>query len=72
MTTEATPQTEQPQQISISIQDLNALANILQVASKRGAFDAKELSVVGGVYDRLADFLSKANPAPETTEAPKE
>lgn len=69
--TDATEQ-QTPEAPQISIQDLNTLANILQIVSKRGAFDAKELTVVGGVYDRLADFLAKINPAPAETEEPKE
>lgn len=49
-------QTENPQ--AITIQDLNLLANIVDLASKRGAFQAAELSQIGAVYDKLNAFLS--------------
>lgn len=48
------PATEAPQ---LSIADLQALMNIIDVASSRGAFRANELSNVGGIADKLTKFL---------------
>jgi hypothetical protein len=54
--TAAAPQTEAtaPQ---LSIADLQALLNVIDVASSRGAFRANELTNVGGVADKLTKFL---------------
>ena len=41
----------------MSIADLQALMNIIDVASSRGAFRANELSNVGGIADKLTKFL---------------
>lgn len=49
-------QIESPQ--AITIQDLNLLASIVDLASKRGAFQGSELSQVGAVYDKLSAFLN--------------
>tara|TARA_R110000823_G_scaffold310460_1_gene435385 strand:+ start:484 stop:720 length:237 start_codon:yes stop_codon:yes gene_type:complete len=43
--------------ISISIQDLALVVNIIDVASKRGAFEGKDLSAVGQVRDNIHAFL---------------
>ena len=43
---------------SISLNDLQLLANIVDLASGRGAFRGAELSQVGAVFDRLNNFLS--------------
>lgn len=41
----------------ITISDLDALRNIVDLASSRGAFKGSELSQVGLVYDKLTKFL---------------
>ena len=41
----------------ITITDLDALKNIIDLASSRGAFRGAELSQVGTVYDKLTQFL---------------
>ena len=41
----------------ITIADLDALKNIIDLASSRGAFRGAELSQVGTVYDKLTQFL---------------
>jgi ATP phosphoribosyltransferase len=46
---------EVPPQLSIA--DLQALLNIIDAASSRGAFRANELSNVGRVVDKLTKFL---------------
>ena len=39
-------------------EDLVTLKNIIDVASKRGAFRASEMTAIGKVYDKL-DFATK-------------
>ena len=41
----------------ITIADLNLLKDIVDLASTRGAFRAAEMKEIGGVYDRLTNFL---------------
>ena len=56
----ATPQaqtTEAPVAPQLSISDLQALLNVIDVASSRGAFRANELTNVGSVADKLTKFL---------------
>lgn len=43
---------------SISLTDLQLLLNIVDLASKRGAFQGNELSQVGAIFDKLNSFLS--------------
>ena len=42
---------------SLSVNDLNALKSIIDVASQRGAFKPSEMVVVGQTYNKLAAFL---------------
>lgn len=61
----------QQQTTSLSLGDLIELKTIVEVASGRGAFQAKELSTVGRIYDKLSAFLAEATPPapPEGTES---
>ena len=42
---------------SLTMADLQSLSQIVDVASRRGAFQGAELSSVGAVYDKLSAFL---------------
>jgi len=58
----------------LSVQDLQGLKTIIDVASSRGAFKPNEMMSVGQVYGKLEAFLSavsqqQAKQAPTTTEA---
>lgn len=44
--------------VELTLNDLNAIKNVLEVATQRGAFKAHELTAVGQVYDKLATFLA--------------
>jgi hypothetical protein len=55
VTTPPVAPTEPPQ---ISIPDLQLLARVVDLASRRGAFQANELSQVGDVYNKLSSFLT--------------
>ena len=44
--------------VQLTIADLQLLARIVDLASRRGAFQAGELSQVGDSYNKLNGFLS--------------
>jgi len=44
---------------SISLQDLQVLANVVDLATQRGAFRGNELTQVGAVFDKLSGFLQQ-------------
>ena len=63
------------QRPELSITDLQNLRAIVDVAVRRGTFNASEISSVGAVFDRVNGFLNAVAPpaadAPtETTQAP--
>jgi len=43
---------------SISLQDLQVILQIVDLASSRGAFRGPELTQVGAIFDKLNSFLS--------------
>ena len=51
---------EEAPQATLSLNDLGVLANIINLATTRGAFKANELSSVGAAYDKLNFFLTAA------------
>lgn len=51
----ATPEATQPQ---LTINDLQSLSKIVDLATRRGAFVAAELTQVGEAYDKLSAFLT--------------
>jgi len=51
-----------PAQPELSINDLQNLRAIVDTASRRGAFQAQEMTAVGAVYDRLSNFLNAVAP----------
>ena len=55
------PQTQEQQAQSgpdLTVQDLNALKQIIDVASQRGAFKPNEMVAVGQTYQKLEEFLA--------------
>ena len=55
---------------AFNLGDLAAVKQIIEVSSRRGAFNAAELSAVGGTYDRLMAFLQyHVPPADESAQA---
>jgi hypothetical protein len=63
-TTEAVGGAQEAQQPELTIQDLNNLRAIIDVASQRGAFKAAEMQAVGSAFNKLNDFLNAVSPAP--------
>ena len=60
-TVEATETTEaattESQAPDLTVQDLQALKSIIDVASQRGAFKPNEMMTVGQTYNKLEAFL---------------
>jgi hypothetical protein len=56
---QAAPEAETPtgQNTELTINDLNAMKVIIDIASSRGAFKPNEMSVVGQTYTKLTAFL---------------
>ena len=54
-TEETTPQEEG---IELTVNDLSALKQIIDVASSRGAFKPNEMTVIGNTYTKLESFLT--------------
>ena len=68
---QATPEATADQANELTINDLQAMKVIIDIASSRGAFKPNEMVAVGQTYTKLTGFLDavaaqqKANPAPE-------
>jgi hypothetical protein len=61
-----TPAQPQPE---LSVNDLLQVRAVVELAVRRGSFQANELSTVGAIYDRLNTFLNAvAPPAPKAEE----
>jgi len=55
--TETTAPQEQGQSTDLTVQDLQAVKAIIDVASERGAFKPNEMMTVGQVYAKIEGFL---------------
>jgi len=53
---QATPEAQAPA-AELNIADLNAMKQIIDIASARGAFKPNEMIVVGQTYSKLTTFL---------------
>lgn len=71
MTEETQEQAQQPQPAApeLTIVDLQNIKAVLDVAARRGAFQAGEMEAVGNTYNKLARFLEAVAPAKEETPA---
>ena len=58
--TEAT--TEAPEEVQLGLADIAAAVQIIDITTKRGAFEGSELESVGGVRNRLAAFIDSHGP----------
>lgn len=57
--------------VQLTIADLQLLARIVDLASRRGAFQAGEMSQVGDAYNKLAGFLTYVESVQKKEEAEK-
>jgi hypothetical protein len=63
-------QAQAPQQSNdLTINDLNALKVIIDIASSRGAFKPNEMVAVGQTYTKLATFLDAVQKQAEAQQA---
>lgn len=54
---ETVSSSEAPKAPNLNIADLVNVLQVFRTCSQRGAFRADEMSSVGGLYDRLQEFL---------------
>tara|TARA_Y100000310_G_C20704089_1_gene833137 strand:+ start:24857 stop:25102 length:246 start_codon:yes stop_codon:yes gene_type:complete len=45
--------------VTLTLNDLKSVCNIIQACSKRGAFEAQELKVVGELYERVLAVVTQ-------------
>jgi hypothetical protein len=62
LTEEVAPPVENP---GLSLNDITACVSIIDIVTKRGAFEGSEMADVGAVRNRLATFLAAAKAARE-------
>ena len=62
---------QQQQEVGIGMADIGACVQIIDIVTKRGAFEGPELADVGIVRNRLAAFL-EANAAKEEEDTESE
>ena len=60
---ETTAEPEAPVAPSVTVNDLVNIYNIIDLASKRGAFQANELSSVGAVANKVKEFVDHVQAA---------
>jgi hypothetical protein len=62
----------QPAAPSLSLQDLVLAMQTIQACAQRGAVRAEEMSIVGGLYDRMFAFLEAQGVIKKGEEVPAE
>ena len=60
------------QEVGLSLQDISACVQIVDVVSERGAIKGNEMSSVGALRDKLVNFLKAAQANGEDVEIPGE
>lgn len=66
---QAEAQQSAPQSTELTVQDLQALKVIIDVASQRGAFKPGEMVTVGQTYNKLEQFLGAIAASQKAQEA---
>ena len=62
---------KKPVVVELSIQDIVLSANIIDLATQRGAFKAAEAGQVGACFEKLVAFIKANTPKPDLTEDEK-
>lgn len=62
--------TEQAPAVQLQLQDLMLAAQVIQLASARGAIKPEEMTQVGGLYERLVTFLQASGAIKPAQEEP--
>jgi hypothetical protein len=52
------------EQVTITLNDLQIIVNMIDVCTKRGAFEGSELLTVGQVREKVASVIKLNTPAP--------
>ncbi len=68
MAEENTTEEVQKETISLTLQDLNVTANIIDLAVQRGAFKGAEAATVGAAFNKLVEIIQKISPPAEKAE----
>lgn len=63
---------EEAAEVNLSLGDISAMVSIIDICSKRGAFEGSELETVGTLRSRIAAFVAQANPPEEEVDADPE
>lgn len=63
---------EAAQEVGLSLQDISACVQIIDVVSERGAIKGNEMTAVGGLRDKLVSFLKLAQENGEDVQIPGE
>jgi len=67
------PSLESPKEpVTLTLQDLVQVAQIIQITSQRGAYKAEELAVVGNLYNKLITFLESTGAINKPADSAKE
>ena len=59
----------QDQANDLTINDLAAMKNIIDISSQRGAFKPNEMVAVGTIYNKLSNFLEQVQKQAEAQKA---
>lgn len=62
---------EEAAEVNLSLGDIGAIVSIIDICSKRGAFEGPELETVGGLRNRISAFLAQAAPQAEEEADPE-
>ena len=62
---------EEATEVNLSLADIGAIVSIIDICSKRGAFEGSELETVGGLRNRISAFLAQAAPQAEEEADPE-
>ena len=69
---ETAPTTTSVEPVQLTIADLQLVARVVDLASRRGAVQAGELSQVGDVFNKLSGFLAYVESTQKTEESSAE
>ena len=56
---------EETKEVQLGLNDIAAVVQIIDVVTKRGAFEGPELEAVGVLRNRFAEFVKSKQPAQE-------
>jgi hypothetical protein len=57
------------EQTSITINDIQTVVNVIDVCTKRGAFEGSEIATIGNLREKFVAFIKANTAQPEETTA---